>query len=283
MSFYNNHSFKKDYKELFNNGGIIKLKLNSKEIKFVKEHVKEYLDLECFEIKSSDEIYLIIRYRDIKNKISYHDLMKKADRDFFGKRFRKSLTDYLELLECSICPTTELYAKIGLCYYNLNDLSKAEDYLMIANYKNNENENFDLENSAKYFEERVNKIESEKYNTKSLDDKKEEFKKIKLNNFEEIMDHIFMYDSDIETTGMEFDLSSEERDYIKLVLAEEFYKQGDIEKGNYYLNTVEISPNKSKKIIKYCEEVRKNKNFYQYREDNKPKKLTFIRAGKRYC
>ena len=62
-----------------------------------------------------------------------------------------------------------------------------------------------------------------------------------------------------------------------------FYKQGDIEKGNYYLNAVENSPNKSKKIIKFCEEVRKNKNFYQYREDNKPKKLTFIRTGKRYC
>ena len=281
MSFYNSMSFKKDYKKLFNNGGIIKLKLDSSDRNKVKDEVKEHVDLECFEIKSDDDIYLIIRYRDIRNNIAYHDLMKKADRDFFGKRYRNSLTNYLELLECSICPTTELYAKIGLCYYNLKDLSKAGDYLMIANYKNNGNENFDLENSAKYFEERVKKRESEKYNTKSLEDKKEDFNKIKLNNIDEIMGYISMYDSDIETAGMEFDLSSEERDYIKLVLAEEFYKQGDIEKGNYYLNAVENSPNKSKKIIKFCEEVRKNKNFYQYREDNKPKKLTFIRTGKR--
>lgn len=283
MSLYNNQSFEKCYKKLLKDGGIIILDLSDEVRNNIKDLVKEYFDLECFEIKSNDDIYLVLRYRDIGNIIEYQDLMKKADKDFLGKRYRISLTNYLELLECSICPTTELYAKIGLCYYNMNDLYKAEDYLMVANYKNNGNEKFDLENSAKYFEERVKKIESEKYNTKSLEDNKEVSNEIKLNNIDEIMGYISMYNSDIETAGMEFDLSSEERDYIKLVLAEEFYKQGDIEKGNYYLNAVENSPNKSKKIIKFCEEVRKNKNFYQYREDNKPKKLTFIRAGKRYC
>lgn len=279
MSFYDKKSFEKDYKKLLKNGGIIKLELSIDERNSVQELVKEYPDLESFEIKSNDNIYLILRYRDIKNKIAYKDIMERADLEFDCKNYKRSLMDYLILLECSIYPKSDLYAKIGLCYYNLNDLVKAEGYLMIANYKNEESKNFELEESAKYFEERVKRIRSERYNTKNLE--KVESYKSNFNKFDEIVDYVSACDSDIESVGMEFSLSNDERDFVKLNLAIEFYKQGDIEKGNYYLNAVENSPNKSKKIIKFCEEVRNNKNFYQYREDNQPKKLTFIRTGKR--
>mgnify|MGYP003571428634 CR=1 FL=1 len=280
MSFNENKTIKSSYKKLFENGGIIKLDSNQEERNKIKELVEEYPDLEYFEIESLEKKYLILRYRDIGNKINYHEKMVIVDKEFNHKNYKKCLGDYIYLLNCSIYPTSELYAKIGLCYYKLNYFDKAEDYLMVANYKENGNKDFNLEKNVNYFEEKVKKIHKERYNTRMLE-KKNMSSKIEFNKIDEIVGYITSCDSDIESAGMEFNLSKEERDYIKLVFAIEFYKQGDIEKGNYYLNAVENSPNKSKKIVKFCEEVRNNKNFYQYRDDVEPKKLNFIRTGKR--
>ena len=283
MSFYESGEkiFKTNYNNLVNHGGIVRLNLSKEQRAIIKEITKEHEDLECFEISNNDEIDLILRYKNLDAVEYYPGLMDLANRDFYNGKYGRGLKKYLSLLEASEYPQEDIYAKIGLCYLKTGMISKAEDYLMVANYKNGENKKFELNESSKYFEERVKRMNVEKYNTNMIQEEEIHANKLEYDNFDEIMGYISQYNSSIESAGIEFDLSSEERDTIKLIFAREFYKQGDIEKGNYYLNAVEQSPNKTKKIVKLYDEIRKNSRFYQYRDDNHTKKLVFVKAGKR--
>ena len=205
--------------------------------------------------------------------------------DYRNGFYEDSLNKQIKILETNAENKSSNYAMIGLSYMRLFDIDKAIEYLTVANYLAKE------EKSTRDFGDLILKLKGEideediKPNVKmqQKDFRNDNVKFYGIKNFEELNTYICESGLDVESACRSLNMSEEDIDVVKLIYAREFYKQGDIEKGNYYLNTVEISPNKSKKIIKYCEEVRKNKNFYQYREDNKPKKLTFIRAGKRYC
>ena len=76
-------------------------------------------------------------------------------------------------------------------------------------------------------------------------------------------------------------LTDEQVDFIKLIYAREFYKQGDIEKGDYYLKSVEESSGKTSDVTRLCLEARTNKRFFQYRDNNVPKYLSLVKTSKR--
>ena len=95
-------------------------------------------------------------------------------------------------------------------------------------------------------------------------------------NFDDIINYIEQNKLDLETAGKELNLSNEQVDLIKLIFAREFYKQGDMEKGNYYLNSVEKTRGKTSEVTRLCLEARTNKKFFQYRDNNNPKKLSVI-------
>lgn len=86
---------------------------------------------------------------------------------------------------------------------------------------------------------------------------------------------------DLETAGTVFGLTDAQKDLVKLMQARDLYKNGLIKQGNILLNGVENTPDKSEQVKTVLNEVRNKKEFYQYREVEKPKVLAFLKPGKR--
>lgn len=86
---------------------------------------------------------------------------------------------------------------------------------------------------------------------------------------------------DLETAGTVFGLTDAQKDLVKLMQARDLYKNGLIKQGNVLLNGVENTPDKSEQVKTVLNEVRNKKEFYQYREVEKPKVLAFLKPGKR--
>ena len=115
--------------------------------------------------------------------------------------------------------------------------------------------------------------QNQKFNSLSYDFQNNTAKKPKI---------IFKVNKAIKSTaGKEFNLTDEQIDFIKLIYAREFYKQGEIEKGDYYLKSVEESSGKTSDVTRLCLEARTNKRFFQYRDNNVPKYLSLVKTSKR--
>ena len=86
---------------------------------------------------------------------------------------------------------------------------------------------------------------------------------------------------DLETAGTVFGLTDSQKDLVKLMQARDLYKNGLIKNGDILLNGVEKTPDKSEQVQTVLNEIRNKKEFYQYREVEKPKVLAFVKPGKR--
>ena len=70
-----------------------------------------------------------------------------------------------------------------------------------------------------------------------------------------------------------FNLTNEEKDMVKLIMAREYYEEGNFKDGNMYLNSVAETPGKTERVMKAMEDIRSKREFYQYRDeviDNAP-------------
>lgn len=102
-----------------------------------------------------------------------------------------------------------------------------------------------------------------------------------VTNYNSVIKYAADYNVDLETAGDVFGLTDEEKDFVKLMQARDLYKNGLIKQGNALLNRVTETPNKSEEVVNALEEIRHKKEFYQYREVNKPKVLAYIKPGRR--
>lgn len=94
-----------------------------------------------------------------------------------------------------------------------------------------------------------------------------------IENFDEINSFIASSGLDVESACQQMGMTPEQIDIIKLIYAREFYIQGNFEKGDLFLNSVEKSKNKTKITVKLFDEVRRNKRFYQNRQIEEPRQL----------
>ena len=94
-----------------------------------------------------------------------------------------------------------------------------------------------------------------------------------IENLDEITSYILECGLDVESACKELDMTDEQIDTIRLIYAREFYSQGNYEKGDQFLNSVEKSKNKTKFTSKLFEEVRRNKRFYINRPNENSQKL----------
>ena len=102
-----------------------------------------------------------------------------------------------------------------------------------------------------------------------------------IENLDEITLYILESGLDVETACQELGMTNEQIDTIRLIYARNFYSQGDYEKGDQFLKSVEKSKNKTKFTSKLLEEVRKNKRFYINRSGEKPQPLALALQPKK--
>ena len=234
---------------------------------------------------------LVLIYYNRDDDINLEELSNEAFEAYKNKDYAKAINDYKTILANSLYTRAHTYDMIGKCYLKLGDDAKAIDYLTIATYTSSkENTRKKIDHSkliSELLNREVNLVANKEnvFNSKDYFYHKEfvhnESYNYGINNIDAIKDYAAINNISIEEAGKKAGLSNEQRDVLKLIIARDLYKQGMIEEGNKFLNTVDGTKNKSPLVRYFLNEVREKKKFYQFRGD-KPKTLVKLNPGKRY-
>jgi hypothetical protein len=227
---------------------------------------------------------VFFRVRKTQSKIEIGKTFNSAKNNYLDKNYRKCNAKLSLILRMASHPKSEVYELAGLTCYNLERYDKANDYLRLAQYLNGEKDYnvVDINKVRERVEKDMKQERKNNYSQLNYElDRQIHIERLTVPALEEIIEYIQSNHLDIETAGKNLGLTNEQIDFIKLIYAREFYKQGDMEKGNYYLKSVEETSGKTSDVTRLCLEARTNKKFFQYRDNNQPKMLSLVKPGKR--
>lgn len=277
---------KSEKDELNKRGGLSKIdSLTNEDLNDYLVNLYDFPELGYYVLKNEDDTNdLFLRYRSEYTSIEIGRTTYSAYEDYENNKYNSCIKKAMMLLKKTDSPKSEIFALAGLSLIGEEKEEDANDYLRVSNYLAGE-KNYNIINIDKIkerVEKEMKKGKNNNYNQFNYkSDKNVSIDMLSIPNFDEIIGYMEKNQLDIETAGKELKLSNEQIDLIKLIFAREFYKQGDIEKGNFYLNSVEQTRGKTSEVMRLCLETRNNKKFFQYREDNKPRHLSLIKPGKR--
>ena len=273
-------------KYLESTGGVSKISnLSLQEVNNLELIIFDYPELEYFLLENEETYDVFLRRKYLSSKIDIGSTINAAKNAYRNMNYKSSLSKLLLILKKAACPKSEVYVLTGLSYINLGKEEKGIDYLRLANYIEGKKDynNVDLNEVRERVEESMKEFKkSSSYNQYNVDmDRQVHIDRLSLPNLDKIIKAIEVNFYDLATAGKKFNLTDEQIDFIKLIYAREFYKQGEIEKGDYYLKSVEESSGKTSDVTRLCLEARTNKRFFQYRDNNVPKYLSLVKTSKR--
>lgn len=267
------------------NGGVTKIdKLTSEDLGDYLISLNYYPELSSYVLENGEYYDLFLRYRKLGTKENIGGIIESAYKAYCEEKYQKCIGKLLLVLRKAACPSGEVYGLLGLAYGSIGDEEKENDYIRLSNYilEDKKYNIVDIKKTEERVEEKMKNNKKNNYNQFNYKSERNvHIDGLSLPNIDEIIDYIESKHIDLETAGKELHLTNEQTDIIKLIYAREFYKQGDIEKGNYYLNSVEKTSGKTSDVTRLCLEARSNKLFFQYRENNQPKKLSLVKTGRR--
>lgn len=254
----------KKHSELLNTKSIIILKpMNNESRMKVHNIVKEYNDMISFSIDEGDNRRVVLKYQNPNsNIINIKDMVRQSAVYYKERKYDECIKINKEILANVKRPRAQIYASLGTSYLKKNDIYTAIEYLTIATELSKN------ENGYYKFDELIAKLKGEKYD----DDTKVEFK-IDENefyvdeyygttNFDEIIEYVLSSGLDVESACKEYGLNKEETDIVKLICAKKYYENGYDKKGKEFLKSVEQSTDKTSKVLKILEEIKRNKKIY---------------------
>lgn len=276
----------KRHEELVERKGIILLKpMDEVRINRIFDIVGEYPDMVAFVIGDGNKRQVVLRYKPINHEfVDTKSLLNFGNEAYKNGNYDDCIETFLQLLQFFNEPRAFNYAKLGLSYMKKFDISLAIDYLTIATaLAKKENLDFDYSDLILKLKGEIEK-----------DDIKPRFKMIQddfdhgdvnkfygIENFEEINSYIVDSGLDVESACQQMNLTPEQIDIIRLIYSREFYIQGNFDKGDLFLRSVEESKNKTNITKKLFYEIRKNKRFYQYRQVEKTRSLVLTLVPKK--
>ncbi len=254
--------------KLYKTKGIILLDhMNAKKRKYIHNLIDNIKNISSFSIGYNSTRRIVIRYDLKEDNIDINELINLGNISYKNKDYINCINIFKKLLANGVINVSFIYAKIGLSYIKLNNSEEALDYLIVANILNkSQNKKFNLDSL-------INAINSGNlYNEKevldmSVEDFSSSFDDFQINNVNEIIDLIITNKNTIKDICSKYNLSDEEINIIKLLIAKNYYTDSYYDIGDRYLKEVEKSKNKSKRVNKLLNEVRKNKLFYKNRNN----------------
>lgn len=268
----------KKYQELLSTKGILLLEPMDKErIDRIIELVKFYPNLSAFVIGKDNEKRIVFRYKDHTNeRINAKQLIKDGDRAYSRGDYEECIKNYNTLLWYLSKPKAFIYARLGLAYMKEMRTELAIDYLTVATDLSQKEDN-------KYdFSDLIFKL-SQTFHHDDDDEIKPNFNMREkdfddnifygIDNFDEINSIVCELSFDVESVCLQFKMTREQINLVKLIYAREFYIQGFISQGDLFLKSVEADLDKSPVVIRALEKIKKSKRFYQFREYKIPRQL----------
>lgn len=262
---------------LLNGEGIVLLRpMDSERRKAIHQIVKSYPDMVSFSIGSDNNRQIVLRYKPYNSEfVDVKNLILTGNIAYKNKRYEECISCYLQLLQFGV-PKAVVYARLGLSYMKLWQKDRAINYLTIATeLSKNENKQYD-------FTELIASL-------KGLIDESDKKPKFRMNSnefindttiyygiedFDDITAYILESGLDVESACQLFEKTEEETDIIKLLYARWFYQDGNYQKGDEFLKSVEKSQHKTSKTKQIFDTIRTNKKFYINRERENDMKLS---------
>ncbi len=272
------------HQKLLENQGIILLEpMDEEAINKILEIVNDYSDMKAFTIedKESKNRQVVLKphqifteYFDVKGTISL------AVQTYNEGKYDECIDYCLQILRFFPNPNSASFSKLGLCYLKKNNISLAITYLtvadalakkehlsydfsaLIARLKREQNKKVIKDEDAKPFFNMTYKAFSNTIDYYGI------------NNFNEINAFVIDTGFDVEYACKTWQISNENTLIIYLIYAREFYRQGNFERGDLFLDAYVKSEGKTKKAQKIYMEIIKRKKFYQNSKNDDAPELT---------
>lgn len=270
------------HEELVNGKLVIMLpRMQEERIKRIKKIVKKYNDMRLFCIDKGNKKIPVLTYKlKIEERLNLKQIVKDGSLAYKNGQYDECISLYTKLIYFGYTKAF-VYAKMGLSYLKKGNTQKAITYLTIADLQSKK------ENSVYDFSDLLSKLKGVEHKTQDEGNSKVYFKmplkcfedgfdNYGIQNFEEVADFIIESGVDVESACEQLLMNSEKINKIRLLLAREYYSNGNFEKGDQFLREVEKSKPKTKEIIRILEEIRINKRFYFSSEKEKTLKLTYL-------
>ena len=233
---------------------------------------KEDITAKILNIDSKDKL-VIKRQKELENDINPSLLLKESNKLFREQKYEELLVLYNKLICHFESPKSYLYARVGTVYLRLRHYKdKALMYFELANelaYQENlgidkyESIIYSLKNNV-YIEKKTNRIRIEEY--EFYDDMNDHYQ---IDNLDDICSLIKTQSLSFDEAKSKFNLSNEDIDIVKLVMAREYYSNKNIKAGNILFKQVEKSKNKTAFTKSLMKEIQANKKLYPYRDKSK--------------
>ena len=244
-------------------------KMSEQEKNIVLELAKKYDDIAATYIEVYGMYYVVLKYKERMNVyVNHSEVLELAIAAYQKKNYKLCVNLLLPIFNHFDKPNLKCCAYLGLAYLKLNRLHTAIDYLRIATILSKRyNYNYDFSNLIDTIV--INKyIDKQKPTLKQWQVSSNLFKDDEyygVGNFLMINDCIIKSKLDIVSACLVLGFNKEKILLILLIYAREFFLQGWDNEGEKLLKIVEKSENKSSKILKVINEIRRNKKLYQYR------------------
>lgn len=261
----NDSLFKQKLKNIFNEvlqDGLKVIETNLTEEAEILKVFSKIRSIKCFYIDEGLNRKLVIRYCPYnQEKISVAKI--KADAAYDNHQYHAAIKEYKKMLSLKDL-YSNIYAKIGLCYYHLNDISKAIEYVSVAN-DIIKKENFKAYTFDSLLERLTNLSDDTEYKPRFNDleyDFDFEDDNFGLGDIQDITDFMVQTDLDVESACKILLIDNEKMNILRLVYAKNFYTIKEFELGDKFIKVVEQSDIKTEKVLKILKEVKLNKKVY---------------------
>ena len=273
------------HQQLLTEQGIIILRaMDNERRKNIHRIVKTYPDMVSFSIGEGDKRQIVLRYKpNIDEYVDIKNLVMMGNIAYKNGDYDSCISDYLQLLQFGT-PKAFVYAKLGLAYMKKWNIDLSVNYLYIATeLSKNEDRKYDFTELIASLRGEIDESDKKPRFKMKSEDFANDTDNYGIDNFDNITTYMLETGLDVESACLQLGYSLEEIDIIKLIYAREYYSQGDFEKGDQFLKSVEMSNNKTKLTKRIFEEVRTNKKFYMNRTRDNIQRLSLalkVKKGK---
>ena len=252
--------------------------------KRIHEITRKMDNVSSFSIGSEKNRRIVLKYSVKKPEdTDLSELLKEGNALYFNKQYAKSIVVLEEALSYVYNPKAFIFALLGIAYLKIKKKDKAVNYLIVAT------ELSKIENDLRYdFTDLIDDLTSKPSNNPD-DEKKPRFrmnvtefkpeglKKFQIKNLKDILTTILLDNEDIDLVFEIYELSEEQSNIVRLIIARYYYSIKSFETGDKIFKVVERTKNKSEVVKNLLNEIRLNRQFYQYRENPDPVALVLSR------
>ena len=244
---------------------------------------KEYPGLKMSTVLEGDDARALFYIKGRRTPKSYIEYKRVGLKQYQDGDYAGCIETFKDIIEKFTYIEANTYEMIGLASYKLGNVQDAVNYLIVSTYTSS------LEDKPRDYSSFINRELGINYRKSYL--KKSEIrpedvfysKEFKMDDntdygikgVEKIKEYAVAHNMTLEEAFGGFNLTNEEKDLVKLIMAREYFKQGNFVQGNIYLNNVAETPGKTEKVMAVMEDLRCKREFLRYRDDVQKKEPVY--------